>query len=190
MFWSNPRSLKWINLSKDARYEPGSYCITQEIWPGPGDLFWPSPLTADGHLHSTSIGIDAGDPNFIFDDNIVFDIDHEQRGIDIEQLGIDIGSDEFIDGDNDMLPDWWEKLYFGQEGIDDTLADTDKDGLSNLQEYELYSSHPNQPALYVDGTSMNQDANGSPALPFSTIQEALDKAESGDSILVLSLIHI
>ena len=52
------------------------------------------------------------------------------------------------DFDNDGIPDWWEKLYdVYADGADD---DTDRDGLSNYQEYlirEVYGIEKISPAL-------------------------------------------
>ncbi|MFA7233171.1 MAG: LamG-like jellyroll fold domain-containing protein [Terrimicrobiaceae bacterium] len=39
------------------------------------------------------------------------------------------------DGDGHGLPDWWQRLYFGQTGIG-PAGDPDHDGYTNLQEYQ------------------------------------------------------
>lgn len=40
-----------------------------------------------------------------------------------------------IDNDRDGLPNWWERLYFGETENAEPSADTDHDGQSNLDEY-------------------------------------------------------
>lgn len=49
----------------------------------------------------------------------------------------DIGADQFIDSDDDGLPDWLEAL-----GVTSSAADDDNDGLSNLSEYETTGTDP------------------------------------------------
>ncbi len=109
--------------------------------------------------------------------------------------GVDIGSDEFIDIDDDGLPDWWETQYFASTTDAVPDADPDGDGLSNLQEYEEYGGHPTAPPLYVDGTTGNDAYNGvATSHPFEppgntigpkrTIQAALSLAGDGDTVLV------
>jgi len=94
----------------------------------------------------------------------------------------------FVDADDNL------RLSSGSPCIDagdntavpaDT-ADLDDDGLTNLEEYELYSSDPNTEPIYidVDTTSDPCDQDGSSDDPFDTIQEGLDAADDGDTILV------
>jgi len=40
-----------------------------------------------------------------------------------------------VDTDNNGLPDWWELQYFGHLTGTDPNADTDHDGMSNLEEW-------------------------------------------------------
>ena len=63
---------------------------------------------------------------------------------------VEMGADEFLDTDGDGLPDFWELKYFGNSNIADPNADPDGDWFTNLQEYELYSSDPNAPPVYID----------------------------------------
>lgn len=66
----------------------------------------------------------------------------------------DIGADEYIDGDADGLPEWWEMLHFGNLSHDGT-ADGDGDGLTDLGEF-LFGSDP---ALAdADGDGANDGA--------------------------------
>ena len=49
----------------------------------------------------------------------------------------DIGADQFIDTDNDGLPDWLETL-----GVTLATGDNDNDGIHNLVEYEINGTNP------------------------------------------------
>ncbi|MHC4499048.1 MAG: LamG domain-containing protein, partial [Planctomycetota bacterium] len=130
-------------------------------WYGTGDYF--DGLIDDVRLYDLALG--AGDIPLVF---LGADIDGEGRVID---ANVDIGADEFLDTDGDGLPDWWELEYFGDPCAADPNADPDVDDINNLEEYELYSSHPNVPPLHVPGE-------------FTYIQDAIDFAEDGDTVLV------
>jgi parallel beta-helix repeat protein/predicted outer membrane repeat protein len=145
-----------------------TYCCVQG-WTGSlggtGNMGSDPLLTPDEHLWSSSPCIDSGDPNGDYAGQT--DMDGEDRVID---ANVDIGADEFADSDGDGLSNWWEQRYFGDPNVADANADSDGDGLTNLEEYELYSSNPNAPPYYVEQGG--------------TIQEAIDEAEDGDTILV------
>jgi hypothetical protein len=147
-----------------------SYSNIQAGWPGMGNIDSDPHLTADRHLRTGSVCINAGDPNFIVDPNVPNDIDGENR---ILAGRIEIGADEFLDTDGDGLPDFWEQRYFGGPTIADPNADPDGDGIVNLDEFELFSSDPNKPPLYVPGA-------------YTNIQDAIDAANEGDTVLVTS----
>ncbi len=51
----------------------------------------------------------------------------------------DIGADQFVDTDDDRLPDWWEEFYFGNldQGWEDDSETPTGDGLINLYEYQF-----------------------------------------------------
>lgn len=55
-----------------------------------------------------------------------------------------------FDADADGLPDWWEKLYFGAITGAVASADTDADGLTNLEEY-MYRTNPLKEDTSGDG---------------------------------------
>ena len=126
-------------------------------------------LTPDGHLTARSALIDLGHSNGITVDALDLDGDPRLTG-----AGLDIGSDEFVDTDEDHLPDWWEQKYFNDPNGADPEADPDKDGLTNLEEYEQYSSNPTATPLYVDQSNS----------PPSTLRLAIDAAQDGDTIIV------
>jgi hypothetical protein len=70
-----------------------------------------------------------------------FDIHNESRG----NLP-DIGADQFMDTDNDGLPN-----YLESQGVTSATADNDLDGLNNLQEYEITASSPTIADTDADG---------------------------------------
>ncbi len=84
-------------------------------------------LNPKGYLKiaSPAVGAAAGS-------SLVKDIQGESRS------GVaDIGADEFVDSDNDGLPDWLEAL-----GVTTPGGDPDNDDLDNLTEYNLHGTNP------------------------------------------------
>ncbi|MCH7814449.1 MAG: hypothetical protein IID40_10565 [Planctomycetes bacterium] len=175
---------------------------------GTGNIEIDPLLTPDGHLKTGSPCIDAGSNSAVPPDTAdldgdldtteptPFDIDQDPRFIDDPQQDtgegsppiVDMGADEFLDTDADGLPDWWEMLY---PAAADPGGDSDSDGLSNLKEYEQYSSNPIAPPYYVDGINGNDAFDGLAATPQGggvgpkqTIQAAMDVADDGDTVLV------
>ena len=61
-----------------------------------------------------------------------YDIDNEARP---EGSGVDVGVDEYIDTDEDGMPDYWENRYGLDPGTDDSMLDGDDDDLTNIDEY-------------------------------------------------------
>lgn len=62
------------------------------------------------------------------------DMDGEPR---IVGAAADIGADEFLDQDEDGMPDYWEIKYGLDPHRNDAHEDADGDGINNLQEYLL-----------------------------------------------------
>lgn len=113
-------------------------------------------LTPDGHLRGDSPCIDAGTA-------VVGDSTTDADG-DVRPLGAatDLGGDEFVDGDDDLLPDWWEQRYFGSTTGAIASQDDDNDRYDNLFEYERLDGDPTRPPIYVrpvDGEG-NDNWNG------------------------------
>jgi len=149
-------------------------------------------LTPDGRLRGGSPCIDAGSngavPADVADVNtngnttepLPLDIDHEARFLDdpgVPDMGsgsapiVDLGADEFLDGDDDALPDAWELAYFGSPTAANPAADSNTNGLSNLEEFEETGTNPAKEPLAVPSV-------------FPTIQAAIDAAVDGDTVLV------
>ncbi|MHC4527065.1 MAG: right-handed parallel beta-helix repeat-containing protein, partial [Planctomycetota bacterium] len=145
-----------------------NYCCVQGCTGslgGAGNIGTDPLLTPDDHLLAGSPCFNAGDPNIEYP--LQYDIDGELR---IMYQRVDIGADEFADSDADGLSDFWEMTHFGSLSADPN-ADTDGDGLPNIDEYGLYGSNPNVPPINVPGD-------------YNSIQEAIDAADEGDTVLV------
>jgi hypothetical protein len=162
----------------EAAYDTTS---TGLIW-GAGNIELDPLLTPDGHLTAGSPCIDAGDPGTALSDADGNDIDGESR---IWGSRIDIGCDEFIDTDSDGLPDAWEQTYFGDTVSGVPEEDPDGDGLTNVEEYALYSSHPKDVPCYVAADRAGDPlSDGSADHPFGSIKEGLSAAHNGGTVLV------
>jgi len=148
-----------------------SYCNVQGGWPDAGNIDADPMLTPDGHLQAGSPCVNSGEPHMASDVWPPTDIDGESR---VLEGRVDIGADEFLDRDGDRLPDWWEQTYFGDPNAADPNDDPDGDGLPNIEEYELYSSNPVASPIHVNSSEG----------PFWTIQQGIDAADDGDTVLV------
>ncbi len=177
-----------------------------ELWNYDGSLvsvasthiqgYWPSQegfqrdicLTPDGHLQLASSCRDAGRPSQIAIPTELRDVDGEDRTSD---PNIDPGADEYVDDDEDGLPNWWEEKHFGPSRNADPAEDSDYDGIANIDEYELFSSNPTAKPHFVDGGKGSDDYDGSTPLfqggkigPKRTIQAGINAARDGDTVLV------
>jgi parallel beta-helix repeat protein len=159
-----------------------TFCDIQGGFAGPGNLDEPPRLTSDGHLCLGSPCIDAGRAGG--GEYPTSDRDGENR---VQGQSVDIGADEYIDGDKDGLPDWWELKYFGSETAADAAGDPDGDAYTNVTEYELYSTDPTIPAVtyYVDATRPDDSGDGlSWETARRTIQSAIDQAADSDRVRI------
>ncbi|MBN2055432.1 right-handed parallel beta-helix repeat-containing protein, partial [bacterium] len=128
--------------------------------PGAGDTYVDPILTAHLHLMQSSPcrdnGQSAGAP--------ADDYDNEARP---QGTGMDRGADEWLDADDDGLPDWWETPH----GDLDPQADDDIDGLRNIDEY-YYGTDPSLLDSDGDGLSDGEEvtagADGYLSDPFNT----------------------
>lgn len=102
------------------------------------------------------------------------DIDGEARGYPPWLDIYDIGSDEFIDTDGDIMGDAWEMMHFSSMGALPS-ADPDRDGLTNLEEYNNNTDPNNFDTdgdLFPDGWEVVNGFN--PRWPW-------DPSKTGDS---------
>ena len=149
--------------------DPGStstvnYCDIEGGWTGGTGNINSDPLfgaPGDYHLQAGSACIDAGD-NSAVPMGVTADIDGEPRFSDDLSAAdtgngtppiVDMGAVEYLDSDDDGMPDWWEKAH-GLDPYypDDYALDPDNDGLSNLEEYQ-YNTAPDNDDTDGDGLS-------------------------------------
>ncbi|MBN1343616.1 MAG: hypothetical protein JXQ73_13090 [Phycisphaerae bacterium] len=157
--------------------EPGS----SFVW-GPGNVDVDPMWTPGGRLRPGSPCINAGDPSTVADPNFPTDIDGDER---VLAGRVDIGPDEFLDSDGDDLPDVWERFYFGSATGADPNGDPDGDGLTNRQECLQFGGDPKSVPVYVAvGSAAGPLADGSAQYPFETIQQGIDAAPDGGTVLV------
>jgi len=177
--WSNHPNHPW-QIGRPYAFQ-ATCCDIQGGFPGQGNIDEPPMLTADGHLGLGSPCIDKGRT---YGDDPPYDMDGERRS---EGQSVDIGMDEYIDGDNDGLPDWWELKYFGDKTVANANDDPDGDAHTNVTEYELYSTDPTIPAVtyYVDAARPDDAGDGvSSETAKKTIQAAIDLANGSDRIRI------
>ena len=62
-----------------------------------------------------------------------------------------MGSDEWLDADEDGLPNWWELLHFESNTGGDSGEDSDGDGRDNLEEYEQGTNPLMSPRDFLRG---------------------------------------
>ena len=154
-----------------------TYCDVQGGWPGDGNIDVDPLLTLDGHLQAESPCREAGDPNGSYEGEV--DMDGEPR---VVGDCVDIGTDEFLDTDDDSLPNWWEQLHFGSPEAADPSADEDGDGRTNLEEYVGGTDPIHGPQTYYVDTAGEDSWDGLSPIwdgehgPKATIRAALDAA--------------
>jgi parallel beta-helix repeat protein len=135
------------------------YCNIEGGWigPGTGNIDEEPFLTLDGHLTAGSPCLD------ICPSGQSQDYDGEQRPYPVAGRW-DIGADEFIDSDDDELPDWWEMKYYENTVDAIPAGDDDGDGLINSDEY-IQTTHPKIADIdgddRSDGTEVIQGSNPS-----------------------------
>ena len=182
IIWGNAPQHNQLAASPEPAHVSHS-CI-EGGYAGPGNLESDPLLTADAaHLNAASPAIDAGtviSPNRL-------DIDGEPRAA---GTTADIGVDEWIDDDQDGLPNWWERQHFGSDTAALPDADADLDNRSNLDEY-AGNTDPNQPqrTFYVDDDAAPDGDGSSWSLPIRYLQDAIHQANAGDTILVATGIY-
>ena len=80
---------------------------------------------------------------------------------------------EYNDDDKNGLPNWFERYYFGQWTGTDPQADPDKDGQTNLQEYQAGTDPYNVPVVYPADTVWNAGTDFRPKDETYPIPDAL-----------------
>ncbi len=106
-----------------------AYSNIQGGWSGSGgnNIDEEPLIMLDGtHLQAGSPCLDSGDPGGNYTGQE--DIDGEER---VVNGAVDMGADEFLDTDDDGLPDLWEQQYFGTPTIANAEDDDNGDGWTN-----------------------------------------------------------
>jgi hypothetical protein len=157
-------------------------------WEGEGNIDVEPLLTPDGHLTANSVCRDQGDSNG--GNPYLFDIDGEPR---VGGEVVDMGSDEWLDTDEDDLPDWWEEFYFGTPTAADPQGNEDNDGRVNIEEYRA-GSHPLVPSRMFHVDLQGDDEwdglcevwDGGTCGPNASIQAAIDACHpyEGDEVVI------
>ena len=137
-------SIIWQNTPDGAYVAYGDpvfdYSVIQGGWSGMGvnNIDRDPLLTPTGHLTAGSPCVDwcpTGPEEDIYGDSRPFPVNG----------AYDIGADEFVDSDDDGLPDWWEAKHYGDAG-----GDPENDSLTNLDEYNN-GTDPDDPDTDGDG---------------------------------------
>ena len=187
----------WNSLESSVAAEPDSlplirYSDVRGGWPGDGNFDLDPLLTPDGHVCSGSPCIEAADPEGSYAGQT--DVDGESRLIGDRA---DVGADEWLDVDDDGLPNWWEISFFNDPLAADPLADEDADGRLNWMEYRDGTNPLREPRVFYvnlagqddwDGLAPNWDGLHGPK---ATIQAALDATDSveGDQVVLADGIY-
>ncbi|MFC1793085.1 hypothetical protein ACFL3Q_05810 [Planctomycetota bacterium] len=183
---------KNVSLRNDTGYSVGSsgtrttYSFIQGEGPDADNVNQDPRLTPDGHLLNDSMLINEGEPGFVSQWTI--DRDNEPR---IIGGRVDLGADEFQDTDKDGFADAWQVEYFNDLIFIEPEKDEDHDGITNLDEYEIYGSDPNSAPVYVDaqkGSDLNggytKDIEDDTHGPKRSIQAGIDTISDGGTVLV------
>jgi hypothetical protein len=138
---------------------------------------------ADLHLKSWSPCIDAGDPESPFSE----EPEPNGRRVDMGAYGnTPEATPRSSDADSDLLPDDWE---LGMLGNLAWSADDDPDGdlVPNSEEIKRgYDPIVPPASWYVDGAVPSSGDGKSWETAFKTVQEGMDAASGGDTVVVAS----
>lgn len=114
--------------------------------------------TADTRYGHYEIRVNGEQAHILAPGTDIFTVSAGRRAS-AHRMDIEI-STPMADSDGSTLPDWWERLYFGRLGVD-PLADPDRDGWNNRQEY-LAGTDPTalnvSPVIAWDAPTLDEGA--------------------------------
>ncbi len=188
IIWGNTAAISYPQIS--GQNQPTYSCIEGWTSGGEGNTahypYFVDAANGDFHLQSWSPCIDAGDRASPHSG------EPEPNGerINIGAFGNTCeATPKSPDGDNDQLPDDWEMKLFGHLSLG-PCDDPDRDLISNLKEYHRGTDPTGaQPVIppanrYVDALASASGDGASLATAFRTIQEGINAARDGDTVIV------
>ncbi|MDP2897092.1 MAG: right-handed parallel beta-helix repeat-containing protein [bacterium] len=165
--------------------DPTYSCIGLWTGGGVGNIslhpYFVDAAQSDFHLKSWSPCIDAGDPASPFSKEPEPNGDRINMG---SYGNTPEAASASPDIDKDGLPDDWELEFLGNLGQGGT-GDPDGDCVSNFEEYRRGLDPASRLVTWhVDASAATSDDGTSWETAFHTIQEGLDAADDGDTVLV------
>ncbi|NCA82824.1 MAG: hypothetical protein EOM72_08780, partial [Opitutae bacterium] len=188
--WGNDTAVS-LQPSPSSSFELVDNCIIEGGYSGPGagnNITAVDPLLSpDGfHILGNSPAICQASVSWPVD----VDIDGEARPYGrTPDIGADEYAGDYIDSDNDGMPDWWEELHLlDPNDPSDADLDLDEDGSTNLEEY-TGGTDPNDPlshsCWYVAPDGEDVAGGGDYANPLATISYAVEQAQDGHRVVLL-----
>jgi predicted outer membrane repeat protein len=151
-----------------------------------------NPALGGARLLSASPAIDAGASVVLPEEEADNDFFGTARP---QGAGHDIGAYEFLDGDNDSLPDEWETLFGLNPGTaNPSEADSDSDGLLDLLEYQFafnpQDSDDPPSDFHVAEDGSDAEGDGSLGDPWETIAFGMSQARAYASAFHGVTLHV
>ncbi len=188
VIWGNVDSFSGPQLADSV--SPTYSCIQGWEQGGEGNIsvhpHLVDPRGGDYHLQTWSPCVDAGDPSSDFSNEPPPNGGRINMGAYGNTPEAASASE---DADGDSLPDDWEIHFFGDlaQGPSD---DPDGDDKTNLDEYVHATNPAKLVTWYVDASVAVSGDGTSWATAFKTVQDGIDAASDGDTVIVRQGIYI
>lgn len=85
------------------------------------------------------------------------------------QSGSQTGVDPNLDSDGDGLPDWWERLYGLNPDLSDSGGDSDRDGFTNIQEFQLGTNPASGSSFFKATLALSGSTPGSYEITWNSV---------------------